>query len=313
MVPILHQWLLPSCNVTCELIMIELNHVWIITIVIIIIIDTIITPNDIMIHSSASTHVSGSGRYSSFDEESGTGTLPLNVASRMGHFLETGSGVSGCPVTGLSHNQSSRRESFLYRTESDNFESSPKSVSRHSSIGSGDLWVIFSFLPLFNHHHPLLTLCDPFLSFCVAPTFAWSSFLIIGYNHIFHFWWSLFYVVVSLLSPYFLRDNSFQNISWCHISSLEVIKDQRLQLCNSACYENSCRRDQVCHTLWDNSLFVMGHVRIDRGKTNALISPSNRLILGSRGKVFVSQFPFWSSSIRLYKLLITLMTEILWE
>lgn len=53
-------------------------------------------------------------------------------SNRTSQFLDaTASGGLTVPTTG------SRRESFLYRSDSE-FEMSPKSVSRHSSIGSGE-------------------------------------------------------------------------------------------------------------------------------------------------------------------------------
>lgn len=54
-----------------------------------------------------------------------TSTPCVNTADRIG------------PTSGSLHH---RRESFLYRGETnDAYEASPKSISRHSSIGSGDL------------------------------------------------------------------------------------------------------------------------------------------------------------------------------
>ena len=50
---------------------------------------------------------------------------------------------AGSPNSGLIlQNMPCRRESFLYRSDSE-FEMSPKSVSRHSSIGSGERYVLF--------------------------------------------------------------------------------------------------------------------------------------------------------------------------
>lgn len=52
------------------------------------------------------------------------------------------SGSMGSPSTGLvlrasvCGDNSQRRESFLYRTSDNDYEVSPKSISRHSSIGS---------------------------------------------------------------------------------------------------------------------------------------------------------------------------------
>lgn len=44
--------------------------------------------------------------------------------------------LAGSPSTGLVLRDTQRRESFLYRALESEFEVSPKSVSRHSSIGS---------------------------------------------------------------------------------------------------------------------------------------------------------------------------------
>lgn len=43
---------------------------------------------------------------------------------------------TGSPSTGLVLRDTQRRESFLYRTNDYDYEISPKSISRHSSIGS---------------------------------------------------------------------------------------------------------------------------------------------------------------------------------
>lgn len=44
--------------------------------------------------------------------------------------------IAGSPSTGLVLRDSQRRESFLYRASENDYEISPKSISRHSSIGS---------------------------------------------------------------------------------------------------------------------------------------------------------------------------------
>ncbi|KAI2809368.1 hypothetical protein BLOT_000517 [Blomia tropicalis] len=53
------------------------------------------------------------------------------------HLLDSASGGN---ASGLNlQNMPARRESFLYRSDSE-YEISPKSASRHSSIGSGESW-----------------------------------------------------------------------------------------------------------------------------------------------------------------------------
>ncbi|KAH7935056.1 hypothetical protein HPB52_003356 [Rhipicephalus sanguineus] len=67
-------------------------------------------------------------RMRSFDLEDGPG------GSGGGRALLEASSPSGAGLV-LSNFPPQRRESFLYRSDSE-FEMSPKSVSRHSSIGS---------------------------------------------------------------------------------------------------------------------------------------------------------------------------------
>lgn len=76
-----------------------------------------------MSHSSNRTHFSPN----SLEVDDASAGSPSK------HFLDAASPSSGLVL----QNMPQRRESFLYRPDCE-FEVSPKSVSRHSSIGSGE-------------------------------------------------------------------------------------------------------------------------------------------------------------------------------
>lgn len=90
----------------------------------------------------------------SFDVDNGTssGRSPLDP------MASPGSGL----ILQANFVHSQRRESFLYRSDSD-YDLSPKSMSRNSSIAS-DMWVHSVFCVLLNLHK--IHLCAPYCAEC---------------------------------------------------------------------------------------------------------------------------------------------------
>ena len=91
------------------------------------------------------------GPYSSSSAvASSSSALPSSVHDRLSSSYSSSAAASSSSVhqqlmmsqgNPSQYHHSNRRESFLYRSDAEGvlFESSPKSISRHSSIGSGDL------------------------------------------------------------------------------------------------------------------------------------------------------------------------------
>lgn len=126
----------------------------------------------------------------SFDVENGlsVGRSPLDAQG------SSGSGL----VLQANYPHSQRRESFLYRSDSD-FDLSPKGPSRNPSSAS-DLWVHLFHLWLANYFFPFLFFCrKTFIALGVSPPkiSKWIKlhkkiiFLTLNLLNLYYSWWFL--------------------------------------------------------------------------------------------------------------------------